>query len=435
MAEVFELSYTARSGLDRGDIPNLRVEGAATECPVFFQGQFSQPPEAAELLLALSHVVGSRFFTPPAMVARLIRESDPIVTCTAGSIRWEGFSACCSVYARVDMGARALEGALISPGTTNVDFGPHMRDALASARTLDKCALSVGREFVEVTAETRVVEKRVKVPRRWLQGLVEAQHHQVSMKLEFELSALELRRFLQSLPAAASRQEGYVQKAGRGLRLGFRAARGGLRLKGWERLRVLERLLPVAQSLKVYTNDSGASAWQVTTQTAHFTLLLSPEIWRGFSGEGQALFELSEERDPALEDTIIRALAWREAVSVEQLAEDCGCAERELQQGVAALSAQGRVGFELERSGYFRRDLPFSAMDLEALHPRLKSARRLIEKVRFQDGVAWVKSGEVEYRVSWVNGEAACTCPWYVKHQLERGPCKHILAAQWSLKG
>ncbi|MDR3107935.1 MAG: SWIM zinc finger family protein [Bifidobacteriaceae bacterium] len=25
---------------------------------------------------------------------------------------------------------------------------------------------------------------------------------------------------------------------------------------------------------------------------------------------------------------------------------------------------------------------------------------------------------------------ARCTCPWYLKHQADRGPCKHVLAVQ-----
>ncbi|MGL4942941.1 MAG: SWIM zinc finger family protein [Thermoguttaceae bacterium] len=27
-----------------------------------------------------------------------------------------------------------------------------------------------------------------------------------------------------------------------------------------------------------------------------------------------------------------------------------------------------------------------------------------------------------------------CTCPWYAKHQGERGPCKHVLAVQLMLE-
>ncbi len=44
-----------------------------------------------------------------------------------------------------------------------------------------------------------------------------------------------------------------------------------------------------------------------------------------------------------------------------------------------------------------------------------------------------VAGSGVEHRVTIISGEAAvckCTCPWYNKHGMERGPCKHVLAAQ-----
>jgi hypothetical protein len=28
-----------------------------------------------------------------------------------------------------------------------------------------------------------------------------------------------------------------------------------------------------------------------------------------------------------------------------------------------------------------------------------------------------------------------CTCPWFSKHQGQRGPCKHVLAAQMFVDG
>ena len=36
----------------------------------------------------------------------------------------------------------------------------------------------------------------------------------------------------------------------------------------------------------------------------------------------------------------------------------------------------------------------------------------------------------VEHRVRISDEDAKCSCPWYAKHQGERGPCKHVLAVQ-----
>ena len=117
---------------DTSRLENERLCFATSEAHLF-EGRFTRPALAADLLLSLAQVVGSRFYTPPAMVARLVRESDPVITCGLEQMRWEGFSSCCSVYARVDMEKGALEGSLISCGTTNVDFGGEFRSALARA--------------------------------------------------------------------------------------------------------------------------------------------------------------------------------------------------------------------------------------------------------------------------------------------------------------
>jgi predicted nucleic acid-binding Zn finger protein len=43
---------------------------------------------------------------------------------------------------------------------------------------------------------------------------------------------------------------------------------------------------------------------------------------------------------------------------------------------------------------------------------------------------ASVQGSEVLHRVREVDGEMQCTCPWFAKHRGERGPCKHVLAAE-----
>ena len=73
----------------------------------------------------------TRYYTPPGMVQRLIQQSDPVITCGGGLLRFEGFSACCGVYARLDLLPNALDANRIEPGTANVDFNPPMRAALA----------------------------------------------------------------------------------------------------------------------------------------------------------------------------------------------------------------------------------------------------------------------------------------------------------------
>ena len=67
------------------------------------------------------------------------------------------------------------------------------------------------------------------------------------------------------------------------------------------------------------------------------------------------------------------------------------------------------------------------------MHPRLLGARELVEQgaVRLDDdGGATVASGDAEYVVRFDDGGARCTCAWFARHRGERGPCKHVLAAE-----
>jgi SWIM zinc finger len=78
--------------------------------------------------------------------------------------------------------------------------------------------------------------------------------------------------------------------------------------------------------------------------------------------------------------------------------------------------------------------LPFDLSMMEDLNPRLVSARELVANgavtvIRSEPFEATVKSGDVSHRVREVEESLHCTCPWFGKHQGERGPCKHVLAA------
>ncbi|MBK7006826.1 MAG: hypothetical protein IPH37_18235 [Burkholderiales bacterium] len=86
-------------------------------------------------------------------------------------LRFEGFSACCSTYIRIDMEPQAYAGEVVSKGTTNIDFNAPMRAALARVRDADGLALSVGRsEFALRSGGAEVVEKKVELPLRWLRS-------------------------------------------------------------------------------------------------------------------------------------------------------------------------------------------------------------------------------------------------------------------------
>ena len=387
----------------------------ATELPWFFQGSLTAPRRTADLLLALSRVVRSRFHTPAAMLARILREADPVITCGVDRLRLEGFSACCSAYARVDLQPEALDGAWLSHGTTNVDFNAEMRAALTTLQEGEKCALTVGRESLELAG---VREEKVPLPLRWLKGFVEAQAHQARMQLKYEVDATETRRFLREL---RGEKDAYLTSAGKGLRLS--QVKSGVAVAGVGRLKVLQDIARHARGMRVYAHDGGACAFSLQMPEARFVLVLSPEVWRGFSGEGQVLEQLVSE---ASWERVRSSLTWQPVLSLEELSRRAELPPDEVQRALAWLGSRGVVGYDLDLGGWFHRTLPYDYTLVEAMHPRLQAARKLVDRVRREGSDFWVPGTDVEHRVR----ESRCTCPWFSQHGTERGPCKHILAVE-----
>lgn len=99
----------------------------------------------ARCLITLSNVVQSSFNLSPADLAKL---KDPIATAGDGRVRFEGFSHCAGVYARVDVLPDGLDGEFLENGTTNVDFNQPMLTALNSIKQKENVLLSIGQKEV-----------------------------------------------------------------------------------------------------------------------------------------------------------------------------------------------------------------------------------------------------------------------------------------------
>ncbi|HDS1038496.1 TPA: SWIM zinc finger family protein [Stenotrophomonas maltophilia] len=431
--------YLQPSALHDGSAPRLALATSDGQAhPHFFEGRLLQPRLIAELLAAVHLVVGSRFFTPPGMLERLLALADPVVTSGGGLLRFEGFSACCSAYIRADLLPDAYVGEVLGKGTTNVDFNAPMRAVLARVRDGADLHLSVGREALELRAsDETIVERKVPLPVRWLRGMVEVQAYQAAMQPCFQVPALDLVRLLRSLPRAGTRRTPlWVAPASTGLASTTRPSEGAVRLTEAARLRVLEPLLPRARQVQVFADPrQQANAWVLDFGSARLTLVLSSEVWRGFSGEGQALSALIQATgDGAALARVRAALNWQAALEPAALAAQIGSGTPQVDHALRVLGASGLVGFDVAAGHYFHRVLPFDLGMSEDLHPRLLDARALLnegalERVSSAPLQVDVSSGGVVHRVREVDGELQCTCPWFSRFQGLRGPCKHVLAA------
>lgn len=451
VAAVAEQSYTylrpseVRFADGRADLM-LATSGGRTALgpvthPVFFDGFLGHSEQSAAALLAVAKVARTRFYLPPGMVAAILRAADPVVTSNRDRLRFESFSACCGVYARYDVLPGALDGKVLDTGTTNVDFNPPMRDALARITGLEPLHLQVGEDVVVRTLEAAVTEKKVPLPERWLKGFAEVQLAASTVTPVFQVSAGEARRFLQAMPSSASRKPVWVVPAGRGLRLTTRPTDAGVALSGLDRLKPLEPLLRFARSLRGYAaphDTQGATGvWELELDDARLVLALSPESSRGFSGEGGVLWDLADEDATEDADLVSALLAFEPRIDIARLSADAGLSVERVVRALGRLGAAGRVGFDVAEGAYFHRELPYDPERLAAMHPRLRDALALVEAgaVRLEGDNGRVRSGDVEHVVRRTPDGDRCTCPWFGKHRGSRGPCKHVLAVDLVRKG
>lgn len=445
MAEAsvdYSYRYPFSSALAVDDGPGhlrLATSQNANTYPYFFEGQLLQPRTTAQLLFALSKVVATRFYIPPAMLNRLIAERDPVVTSGGGLLRFEGFSACCGAYARVDVTPDAYKGEIVGKGTTNVDFNSRMRSALASILDNERLAVSVGPDEVMLKRGfERIVERKVRLPLRWIKGFVEVQAYQSTMEKRHTMSKQETQRFLQTLPRNANHKSTFwVTSMGKGARLSQISSREGVKIAGLDRLKLLRDLAPLADELTIYAHPKGESSeWVLRCGGVSICLTITAEASRGFSGEGQVLGDLAT----ADSDNIAKvrsSLNWDSMVNLEEIANKWKLQNDQVKQSLSILGSRGLVGYDLTESAFFHRELPFDVELVESIHPRIQGARKLVAAGNVKilstkkDLVeAEVRGTDVNHRVKIANDDGYCTCQWHSKYQGTRGPCKHILALQ-----
>jgi len=171
-------------------------------------------------------------------------------------------------------------------------------------------------------------------------------------------------------------------------------------------------------------------------------LTLSPEVSRGFSGEGAVLSALAG--DDVIDDaeTVSALLAFDARVEPDRIADGTGLPVERVRAALTQLGTAGRVGYDHADATYFHRELPYDAERAARANPRLRAARDLlaagavswdgtgvgaVATVRVEDHVQRVRAGD--------DSTLSCTCLWWAKYRGGRGPCKHILAADAYRRG
>jgi hypothetical protein len=180
--------------------------------------------------------------------------------------------------------------------------------------------------------------------------------------------------------------------------------------------------------------------WQLYFGAARFSLSISRDAWRGFSGEGAALESLIEDVPDTWVDAVDKFSYANQAFNPTLLSIEEGLDLKKVENITGRLSAMGLLGFDLDENHFFYRRLPFKLSRIISLNPRLKDAEKLLSENKVEITLQTDNRVEGKVQGSGVNhfivieGDTEkCTCTWFSKHQGERGLCKHILAVKKKL--
>lgn len=413
---------------------------------------------------------------------------DPIITVHPDRVFFEAFSSDQSSYGCV-IADRALfeaEGA-VHCGTTNVDFTAWLWAALAEMRSTRDTFFRVGPEGFEVKTDARGgrFEQKVDVPESWVRGFLQLQGAMAMPGTRVKVRPVDL------LAAVRTLSHLKAKVSPRALRYEFEPGQDAqLVLEPWEtkvplvgashsftekrivrtwgrrRLRLLEPLLPWADSVEVYLKGRALpSFYSVNLPGVRFVLGLSGWTQNRWTESGSFDLLVPPSSDEALQERVRGWLAKNFVGTTQQLSEAMSAGLPQVSQALSALCAAGRVMFDVEARAWRHRELFEKPVDLKALYPvdpRREEASALLAKnevsltsavvrettkqkrfktpegpifreVIFRDWVVHGRAGPQPEVELVLNDEdrlifGKCKCAFFEEHLMNRGPCAHLLA-------
>jgi tetratricopeptide (TPR) repeat protein len=404
---------------------------------------------------------------------------DPVITVHPDQVFFECFSRDESSYGRLAASYEVFEElGERANGTTNIDYSERLYGEFQKIRSYKSTSLEIDPSGFDVKTSLEDVYREVKIdlPDSWVRGLLQVSAaatlpahvielhpmdvHNICLvlrrnkelfgprSLRFQLVpgapvsivvepwganiACPRSRYLDSRPGAAA------------------SAATEIRVWGRRRLFILERLLPRARRVRVFLLGTGLpSFWVVDLGDLSFTLGLSGWTHNNWSEAGN--FDLMAAREDVDADTqqrVFDELGATWLATPEALAQRTGLATPIVASALAGWVQAGRAIFDLDRGVYRKRELTRDPLPLEQLRfgsdreaaaaAMLQRAKIAIDRADAVDG-GLALGGRIRDRDRLFAPEltfdnerrivaADCSCDFFVRNRLHRGPCEHMLA-------
>ncbi len=402
---------------------------------------------------------------------------DPVITVHPDQVFFECFSRDESSYGRLAASYEVFEElGERANGTTNIDYSDKLYGEFQKIRSYKTTSLEVDPSGFDVktSLEDSYREVKIDLPDTWVRGFLQVSAaatlpahvielhpmdvHNVCLVLRRnkELFGPRSLRF-QLTPGApvsivvdpwgtrvACPRSRYVDS-----KPGATAA-SEIRVWGRRRLFILERLLPRARRVRVFLLGTGLpSYWVVDLGDLSFTLGLSGWTLNNWSEAGNFdLMASREDVDSATQQRVFDELGKTWLATPDELAARTGLATPIVASALAGWVQAGRAIFDLDRGVYRKRELTRDPLPIEKLRfasdreaaaaTMLQRAKIAVDRADEVDG-GLVLGGRISDRDRLFAPEITfdserrivageCSCDYFIRNRLHRGPCEHMLA-------
>jgi hypothetical protein len=413
---------------------------------------------------------------------------DPVITVHDDRLFFEAFSQDQSVYGLVIADRRMFEvEGEVQTGTTNVDFTAWLWAALREMRSSRDTWLRIESGGFEVVTQSSGgrYEAKVELPESWVRGFLQLQEAMAFPGTRVKVKPVDLLaavRFLRLTKSKVSpRALRYEFPPGADARIVLEpwekvvALRGAthnydrervIRTWGRRRLRLIEPLLPFADSVDIYLKGRALPSFY-SVQLPGVTFVLGLSGFTGTTWTGSGSFDLLSGGavDEARVAAAVPILEKAQVISALELGEALHVSTEEATRVLIRLCRRGRVMYDVEARKYRHRELFEVPIDEAKFHPpdeRSEAAQLLIERKQVRVTTAAPRETkklrhlktpdgpidrEIIYRDWLVIGEVAdrapveivvndvgriifgtCTCAFFEEHLLNQGPCVHMIA-------
>jgi hypothetical protein len=413
---------------------------------------------------------------------------DPVITVHPDRVFFEAFSQDRSSYGCVIVDRAILEAeGDVRTGTTNVDFTAWLWAALAELRSSRETWLRIEAAGFELRTQDAGgrFERKVDAPEDWVRAFLQLQASMAMPGTRLRLRPVDLLaaiRFLRYTKAKLSpRALRYEMIPGEDARIVLEPWEHVVRLRGadhtyaeprtirtWgrRRLRLLEPLLPYADSVEVYLKGRALpSFYSVKLPGVTFLLGLSGWTDNNFAGtSGLDLLAPSGVGGALKLEPAVAALREAYALSADGLADRLRTTKENATAMLVRLTRLGRAVYDVERREFRSRELFAAPLDETKLYPpdaRSENARRWAaedrvkvassvpretrkaKRLRTPDGMVereiihrdWIAEGVVDGQKTEIVQDdggriifGRCGCRFFEDNALNLGPCAHMLA-------